>query len=211
MQLRGDHWFWNPAQLELIYRKKPFSVSTIKTALFEISCHLEKMARFNHFELCGVALRHYVQFTADGGLRTPGIFQGSTCVQKGAFWNSWLHDLVPAEDRAPIMAILLKSCRPLWTWIAQRPPLQYRTGRKQPRKEGNSRFDVLVGNKLTHMTSREELEIGSPLGTYLSSEIAARVETEALTATPCINGVTLHITAPNTQPENIHTDKMHMK
>ena len=37
---------------------------------------------------------------------------------------------------------------------------------------------------------------------YLSREIAPRVDTDALTATPCINGVTLHITAPNTQPES---------
>ena len=35
---------------------------------------------------------------------------------------------------------------------------------------------------------------------YLSIAMAASVLTEALTATPCRNGVTLHSTAPNLQP-----------
>lgn len=36
---------------------------------------------------------------------------------------------------------------------------------------------------------------------YLSTAMAARVFTEAHTDTPCKNGVTLHITGPNGQPE----------
>jgi len=38
---------------------------------------------------------------------------------------------------------------------------------------------------------------------HLSNAMAVRVLTDALTATPCRNGVALHMTAPNCQPASV--------